>query len=61
MDIREIVRDEMEDQEVTRYELAEVCGVSLNCIYSFFAGRTNIGSEKLGVILDHLGIKLQVP
>jgi hypothetical protein len=63
MDFRQIILDELKGQGKTRYSLAqELHGkVAVNTIYLYLKGSQDIGSNKLAMIFEHLGIEVQVP
>lgn len=56
--IRETIREAMIFRKVKSKDLAEYIGVAKSTMSLFLNGKTNLGQDKIEVILGFLGIEL---
>lgn len=58
MNIRDEVKREMADQEITGYKLAQLSGVKRALIYAWLKGHKQMGQAHLEAIIGALGLLL---
>jgi transcriptional regulator with XRE-family HTH domain len=61
-DFRKIVRQTMEDQGISVYELAKRPGMpAKNTLYRWLRGELDLTGDRLSTVLDSLGVEIRTP
>lgn len=58
--IRETIKEAIKLRNVKQKELAELLGITKSTMSLFLSGKTNLGQDKIEMILDYLKIKLVI-
>lgn len=58
MDIRAIIQGELRRREMSAYALAKAAGLPLRGVQTWLAGGCDIKGERLGQVLDALGLEI---
>lgn len=56
---REIIQREADRQGVSGYRLAQLTGVSMRAVQEYLRGTKDLGSERVTLVADALGLELR--
>lgn len=56
--MKEIILSRMTEAGITRYRLSQLTGISQSALSRWFAGKRDLSSGRVQLIMDALGIKV---
>ncbi len=57
--MKQIIQARMAEEGISRYRLSQMTGISQSALSRWFAGKRDLSSGRVQLIMDALGIKMK--
>ena len=57
--MKELIQARMAEEGISRYRLSQMTGISQSALSRWFAGKRDLSSGRVQLIMDALGIKMK--